>query len=105
MFYRGKTPLSGDGKYDLASIFSYTPSKIYGSPDYNKRCMLDLNQLNAFMRRNNIVSRKSFATELMQSHSSILIEGTSQDVKLIWDEVRRIVQSVNGFKLGFHFPW
>ena len=105
MFYRGKTPLLRNGKIDFESIFSYTPSKVYGSPDFNKRCMLDLNCLNTFMQNNNIVSRKLFSPGLTQGHSSIIVNGTNQEVRLVWKEVRRIVQKVNKFELGVHFPW
>ena len=105
MFYRGRTPLLRNGKIDFESIFSYTPSKVYGSRDFNKRCMLDLNCLNTFMQNNNIVSRKLFSSGLTQSHSSIIVNGTNQEVRLVWKEVRRIVQKVNRFELGVHFPW
>lgn len=105
-FYRGAVPHCTNGNQISAStIFSYTPAKIFGTQNYNERCMLDLSQLNTFMQNNNIVGRRSFSPGKTDGHSSIIVNGSNQNVQLIWKEVRRIVQKVNGFELGVHFPW
>ena len=105
-FYRGRIPQRvGGDKVDTGAIFSYTPVRLFGTQNCNERCMLDLNQLNTFMQNNNIVSRRFFSPEMTQGHSGVLLHGTTLDIQLIWNEVRRIVQAVNRFDLGVHFPW
>lgn len=105
MFYRGAKPLLKNGEVTPDSIYSYTPTRVYGSLNYNERCVLDLNGLNAFMQNNGISNRTMFNPKLTQWHSTIILNGGCNDVRLVWKEVRRIVQQVNGFELGVHFPW
>lgn len=105
VFYRGVPVLKGD-LLERGQIFSYTPAKLAGTPDYNERCMIDLRVLNGRLRKAGL--NAGFARKLKQGHKAIVYSGGQVSVNLVWNEVRDMVEKVNmknPFVLGTHFDW
>ena len=104
MFYRGRLPLVNvKHQVDGQDIFSFTPTRIFNTPDYNMRCKIDLTILNQRIQPY-VPAHCLFSSGLKQSHKTIVFKATTANVAAIWREVRDIVINAS-FKLGYHFSW
>ena len=103
MFYRGKLPSKqSNGCIDQQDIFSFTPARIFNSPNYNERCKINFATLNS--RLQNLHDFLQFALVPPRRHKIIIHNATQSDVLTIWREVRNAVIN-SSFLLGYHFPW
>lgn len=103
MFYRGKRPLMNVREcVDRQDIFSFTPTRILNSCDYNKRCKIDLSALNT--RLQHLKGFRNFSSRLSQGHKTVVFNASQTDVATIWREVRNAVLNAS-FMLGCHFAW
>lgn len=104
MFYRGKLPtLGADGHVDAQEIFSFTPTRILNTHDFNERFRIDLAVLNQRIRARVRASRQ-FAPNLPRGHKTVVFNASQADVATIWREVRDAVINAS-FMLGCHFAW
>ena len=105
MFYRGKLPqrTAIDTVVNDNDIFSFTPARIFNSPDYNERYKIDLAALNQVIQPQVPASRQ-FSVGLTQGHKGIVLNATQYDVETIWRQIRDdVIKQL--FVLGFHFDW
>ena len=105
MFYRGKLPQrTAIGTVVKPNeMFSFTPSRIFNSPNYNERYKIDLAALNRVIQPQVPASRQ-FSVGLKQGHKGIVLKATQHDVETIWREIRNDVIR-RSFVLGFNFDW
>lgn len=105
MFYRGKLPhrTTNGTVVDDNDIFSFTPSRIFNSHQYNERYKIDLAALNQVIQPQVPASRQ-FSVALTQGHKGIVLNATQYDVETIWREIRNDVIR-RSFVLGFNFDW
>ena len=103
MFYRGKLPqINGNGHVEGRDIFSFVPTRIFNTRDYNERCKIDLVALNA--RLQHVQGFRMFSSGLTQGHRTVVFNAANANVTTIWREVRDAVINA-AFYLGYHFPW
>ena len=103
MFYRGELPRVVGGRVDVNCIFSFTPTRILNTPNYNERCKIDLATLNASIRPH-VPNSRDFSLGGLRSHKIVVFNAASSDVATIWREVRDAVIKAS-FYLGYHFAW
>ena len=104
MCYRGKLPsINADNLVDEQEIFSFTPTRIFNTTDYNKRCEIDLTTLNQ-KNQTRVHASRQFSPTLTQGHKTIVFNALQTDVETIWHEVRDAVIKAS-FLLGYHCPW
>jgi hypothetical protein len=103
MFYRGELPHVIGGKVDKNRIFSFTPTRMLGTKNYNERCKIDLAVLNTNVRPH-VPKNRDFSLGLKQGYETVVFNAANTDVEKIWREVRDAVINAS-FYLGYHFAW
>lgn len=103
MFYRGAKPKLVKGHVDMQKIFSFTPTRILNTKDFNERFRIDLAALNQRIQAGVCASRQ-FSPNLTQGHKTVVFNASQTDVATIWRGVRDAVINAS-FMLGYHFAW